>query len=366
MLAKPADGPAARIFLSSEWRRRKPSSKPSTLTALVAAISAALALVACGGGGGSSGSATSGSANNVGTSGSVQTSQPIILAAEANAPALTNITATDGLNWFNFRRQQMGLSALTRNGIVDKAAQAHSDYQRLNNTITHDEIAGRPGFTGAELYNKLVDPDAVFTTAPDRLRAAGYRFTETEFAFGEVISATSSQSGFDAAEDLIAAIYHRFVIMEPKFREAGAGSATVSGGYTYFTTNFTANGLGAGLGTGGLRAYPYSGQINVPTVFYSDRESPDPVAGRNEVGYPISVHADIDGKIVVTSFTIAPRNGTALPTYLLTRTADIHTPESAAAIIPAAVLTAKTVYDVAFAGTVDGVSVTRSWSFTTQ
>lgn len=330
-------------------------------SAFAVVVASALLLGACGGGGGSSSSSASAN-NNVNNN----QSAAVVLAAEANAPGLTNVTSTDGLNWFNFRRQQMGLSTLIRNSIIDKAAQAHSDYQRLNNTITHDEIAGKAGFTGVQLYDAEVAANAIFTTPPDRLRAAGYQFTQSPFAFGEVISATSDLSGFNAAEDLIAAIYHRFVIFEPKFREAGAGYGTVSGGYTYFTTNFAANGLGTGLGTGNLAGYPFSGQINVPTIFYSDRESPDPVPGRNEVGYPISVHADINGTVLVKTFTVQPRNGAVLPTYLLTRSADSHTPASAASIIPAAVLAAKTTYDVVFDGTVDGIAVVRNWSFTTQ
>jgi hypothetical protein len=37
-----------------------------------------------------------------------------------------------------------------------------------------------------------------------------------------------------------------------------------------------------------------------------------------------------------------------------------------AAIVPLAPLKAATVYDVSFVGAVDGVAVTKSWSFTTK
>lgn len=331
----------------------------------MAVIGAVLALGACGGGGGG-GSASSGTAAAVVAPVVAPVTTPLVLAAEANAPALSNDTATDGLNWFNFRRQQMGLTALTRDSLIDNAAQAHSNYQRLNNLITHEEVSGRPGFTGVDLYDSSVPTTAMPTVAPDRLRAAGYRFTQSRFAYGEVISATTDGSGFNAAEDLIAAIYHRFVIFEPMFREAGSGSATAAGGYNYFTTDFAANGLGAGLGSGGLLGYPTSGQINVPTIFYSDRESPDPIPGRNEVGYPVSVHADITATVTVKTFTIQPRGGSVLAAFTLSNAVDAHTPLSAAAIIPVAVLAAKTTYDVQFSGTVDGAAVTRNWSFTTQ
>lgn len=315
----------------------------------VALIIAAL-MAACGGGGGGNGPEPSASA-----AAPVQISSDSSAGSapqDANAPQATGDTATDGLNWFNFRRQQTGLAAVTRNGLINNAAQGHSDYQRLNQTITHEQTPGSPGFTGARLE--------------DRLRTAGYTFNQSPYSYGEVISATGSTTGFNAADELIAAIYHRFVIFQPMFREAGAGSASVPGGYTYFTTNFAANGLGPGVGRGNVVHYPFANQQHLPTMFYSDRETPDPVPNRNEVGYPVSVHADITAVVSVQSFSLTPRGGTALPVQLLSRATDSHTPASVAAIIPVDVLAAKTTYDAQFIGTVDGVAVSRVWSFTTR
>jgi uncharacterized protein YkwD len=273
--------------------------------------------------------------------------------ATPGAPQLTGDTATDGLNWFNFRRQQLGEPALVRTSTIDTAAQGHSRYQQLNDTITHEQTPGNPGFTGAMVS--------------DRLTAAGYRFTHTSYAYGEVISSTSDQSGVNAAEELITAIYHRFAIFEPLFRQAGAGSAVSNSGRTYFTVDFTADGLASALGKGNFLVYPADQQRGLPTLFNSDFESPDPVPNRNTVGYPVSIHADITSTVNVTSFTINPRNGAPLQTTLLQHSTDtLHTPASAAALIPLEVLAANTTYDVQFAGTVDGVAVTRKWSFTTR
>lgn len=315
----------------------------STIANRLLSLLLALMLASCGGGGGNS------SSSGVVSSSSGSNSQ---LALEPNAPQLAGNTATDGFNWFNYRRQQAGLAPVVRTATIDTAAQAHSEYQKLNDTITHDEIPGKPGFTGA--------------TLPDRLRAAGYTFTQSRYSYGEVISATGDTSGFNAAEDLITAIYHRFVILEPKFKEAGSGFATVTGGYTYFTTNFTSNGLSGGLGIGRVITYPFNNQQRVPTDFFSDREIPDPVPNQNQVGYPISVHADITSTINVQSFTLKPRGGSAVSVKLLTESTDAETPPSTAAIIPLSVLAAQTTYDVQFIGTVDGVPVTRSWSFVTR
>lgn len=303
------------------------------------AVLLAAALTACGGGGG--GSATS----NTNTT-------PDPLQQEPGAPVMTGNTAVDGANWINYRRQQVGLAALTDNSKIDTAAQGHSNYLRTNNTVTHDQIAGQPGFTGA--------------TLGDRLAAANYAVVRP-FAYGEVISATSSTSGFYQAEELIAAIYHRFVMFEPLFREIGTGAATASGGYTYFTADMaTTGGYGTSVGAGKVVVYPFNNQTKVPVNFFSDNESPDPVPDQNEVGYPVSVHVDITSALVVQSFSIKPRGGGALSVRQLNNATAIDPTPSAAAIIPLAVLAGGTVYDVSFSGTVDGIAVSRSWSFTTK
>lgn len=303
-----------------------------------------MSLAACGGGGGGD----NGTFTTTSTATAALTQQP-------GAPIFSGDTATDGFNWINYRRLQAGLPALTRNSLIDAAALNHSNYQKTNNVVSHAEVAGNPGFTGAGQL--------------DRLKATGYTFnTSADSAYGEVISATTDSSGFAAAEGLIAAIYHRFVIFEPVFKEGGAGAVGATGAYTYFTDDFAANnGDGPGVGAGNVAVYPYAGQTRVPVDFFSDNESPDPVPNVNEVGYPISVHANITSTVAVTTFTVRLHGAASdLPVRPLTYPADTSTPASAAAIIPLAVLTEGSTYDVAFSGTVDGASVARNWSFTTQ
>ncbi|MDB5745754.1 MAG: hypothetical protein JWP72_602 [Massilia sp.] len=328
---------------------------------ILAGCVTALALAGCGGGGG--GSSTSEPAPSGNNPPQAPPAQPVIpeplptpvtpTPVAPGAPVLTGNIALDGREWINFRRTQVGMATLERNAVIDNAAQGHSEYQRVNNTITHEQTSGRPGFTGA--------------TLADRLRTAGYVFnTNNSRAFGEVISATNNGSGQYMAEELITAIYHRFVIFEPVFKEIGTGAATTGTGYNYFTANFTANnGYGTGLPRGQVAVWPFSGQTAVPRHFFSNTEQPDPVPDQDEVGYPISVHANIDVTIQVTSFTVRPRGGADMRVRLLTHANDTHTGQSSAAIVPLARLAANTVYDVSFAGTVGGTAVSRTWSFTT-
>lgn len=312
---------------------------------MAAALSCALLLSACGGGGDNSNSSNNSTAP--------QSSASAALAQVPGAPVATNNTAIDGLNWINFRRTQIGIPPLMRNTSIDRAAQGHSDYLKSNNKVSHDQVSGAAGFTGAQLS--------------DRLNAAGYVFAPTERAYGEVISATSNASGFYMAEELITAIYHRFVMFEPKFKEIGTGAAANASGYIYFTSNFTANnGYGPGMGRGNIATWPGDGQTGVTPNFFSNFEEPDPVDNLNEVGYPISVHADLDAALTVQSFTVRPRGGAPLNVKLLKLGVDSHTPKSAAAIIPLTVLAARTVYDVNFTGTIDNVPITRNWSFTSK
>jgi uncharacterized protein YkwD len=329
---------------------------PNRWTTTLAGIAAALALAACGGGGSSNDSGPVAVTPQPATPVVVVTPPPVapvVVTPETGAPSAVGNTAIDGRNWLNYRRGQVGVAAMTQSVLIDRAAQAHSDYQKLNNEITHDEVSGKPGYTGSDLLT--------------RLNAAGYSFGNNSYAYGEVISATTNNSGFYMAEELITAIYHRFVIFEPQFKEIGTGAATTSQSYTYFTADFAANnGYGPGLGGGKVVTWPYSGQTAVTPNFFSDYEAPDPVAGQNEVGYPVSVHADITALLTVQSFTIQPRGGSALSAKLLQHSTDAETPASAAAIVPLTVLRGATTYDVSFSGTADGVPVTKSWSFTTK
>lgn len=310
---------------------------------LVAAL-----LSACGGGGGGSSSTPSTPTTPVTPP---QTSTCVT--STPGVPVATGDTAKDGFNWFNYRRAAIGLTMLSCNQMLMTAAAGHSNYLMLNNVVSHDQVSGNPGFTGLHVS--------------DRMAAAGY-ILNAPYAYGEVISAVSDRSGSTHAEELIAAIYHRFIIFEPKFKEMGSGAATRSDGYTYFTTDMAAtNGLAAGLGLGKIVVYPYDGQTSIPTSFDSDTESPDPVPNQNTVGYPVSVHADITATITVTSFTIKPHSGLQMSTRVVSNTDEdpagrLH----AVAIVPLAVLSPGTTYDVSFSGTVDGTAVTKNWSFTTK
>ena len=276
------------------------------------------------------------------------------LSTQENAgPTSSGDVASDGLAWINYRRTQAGLQTVTREAQLDRAAAAHAAYQQLNNLITHDEDPSRPGFTGV--------------TATERLRAAGYPLDTQAQADGEVIAATAEADGFAAAEGLLGAIYHRYLMLEPRFDLAGAGDAHRGGGYYWLNVNFVALRSSAGQPAGRVVVWPLPDQRSVRTRVSSDQETPDPVAGRDTVGYPVSVHAPLGTRLLVSRFTIREQGGqVALKTAQLDSSSDRDTPPSAAAIIPLTRLRSGVLHEVEFAGSVDGVPVERRWSFTTR
>jgi uncharacterized protein YkwD len=312
---------------------------------LIPVLVAASTLAACGGGG-------SDSSGGVAVTPPTSSPAPTPPVADPGAPVMTNNIALDGRNWINYRRAQAGVPVVTENLLINNAALGHSEYLRTNNVMSHDQKAGSPGFTGVTLM--------------DRLNAAGYTIPANGYAYGEVISGTTNGSGFFMAEELITAIYHRFVIFEPKFREIGTGAATSAGGYNYFTADFaTRGGFGPGIAANTVVTWPYSGQTGVTPNFFSNSEDPDPVPNLNEVGYPVSVHANIDAPVTMQTFTVRPRGGSNLQVQLVNSSAD-PAKRTAIAIVPLAPLKAATTYDVSFVGTVNGNAVTRDWSFTTK
>ncbi len=275
------------------------------------------------------------------------------LSAQQNAaPDFTGDVARDGLNWFNFRRQQAGLATLSREPMLDAAATAHARYQQQNNLITHDQDQRLSGFSGEQ--------------APDRLMAAGYPLRQQAVAEGEVVGASTQADGFALADGLLTAIYHRYVILEPVFDQAGAGTAARPGGYTWLTVNFVASQNSRARTDLPLAVWPSDGQSGVRTYFLSDQEIPDPVPAQDRVGYPVSVHAPMFSRLRVDRFTISEPEGESLPVRLLDPAQDIDTPGSAAAIVPLQPLRPGRLYRARFDGSVNDQPLVLQWSFTTQ
>ena len=84
-------------------------------------------------------------------------------AAPAAAPvntasALPSAAGSEDLAAFtllNAEREHCGFGKLAQNAQLDAAAKAHADYQVINSVISHLEVSGKPGFTGASPTNRI-------------------------------------------------------------------------------------------------------------------------------------------------------------------------------------------------------------------
>lgn len=244
------------------------------------------------------------------------------------------------LDRVNYHRQLAGLPLVSLNQNLSQAAQAHADYLNLNNYAGHDEIPNYQGYTGS--------------TPAERASSAGYNWASV----GEVISfGYNAQEGVDA---LIMAIYHRFIILNPDFVEMGVGDASHP---TYGRVQVILFGRQKTTQApqGIIGVYPGDGQKGVLTFFNSDLESPDPVAGKSLVGYPISIHFSKDFTISNPSFSVY-KDSVELSITTVNSSA---TNPKAFSVIPLDKLEPNTTYQAEFSAIINDQIYNKVWLFDT-
>lgn len=344
--------------------------------ALTIAATLSLTLAGCGGGGGSSAPVGGPVASNptpvVPTPTPTPTPAPVVLAPTTQPAAEPTYTASsqqrrafDALAAF---RTSLNLGPVNQNTKIDMAAQNHSDYVATNNggATPHDEEAGKPGFTGV--------------TVMDRLATAGYAAT----AAGEVIGWTGANAdATEVIEGLAATVYHRAILMNQQWTDVGI-APPVNGdngrpAYIDFgTLTFKQNVAGDYVGV-----YPANGQTAVGLTHAP--EAPNPFADLDgtaasfcaKTSFPISLMTEASTTLAVTTFTVT-EEGQAAPVdvRLLTSATDKTglLPQYMAFIVGKAPFKASTKYNVTFTGTATGaatgtangvLTISKSWSFTT-
>jgi uncharacterized protein YkwD len=332
----------------------------------------AASLVACGGGGGSSTTASSGVATlpvttptaPTVTPADLQTTVPALTYA-ANSPEFAFVTA------YNRFRGQLGLGLLAQNAALDKAAASHLKYVNtysadLGGTVDmaainptyntpnfHIEDAAKAGFTGAQVA--------------DRAKAAGYNGAY----LGENGSYGMGLGGEAALGALMASIYHRQSLMLQSPRDIGVAIGTDQ--FQTTVENFGYQSKPQSNAGDYVGVYPANNQTLVP--LFSAAESPNPYSditnNTNEIvnantSYPITLVIKEFATLAVTSFTVT-EDGQAAPlkVRLFTAASDTRLASWTSMIVGYAPFKPKTKYNVSFAGTANGASFTRSWSFTT-
>jgi Cysteine-rich secretory protein family len=254
----------------------------------------------------------------------------------------------------NHYRTMTGVAPVSADERLQRAAQSHASY--LNSTGQAGHFEAQPA-----------DPYFTGRTPFQRIDATGYNYAVA----GEVVGSVSTADPATALDELIAAIYHRFIILSGDFSHAGLGVASrrVQGSdVTDVTVDFGSLAERPAQPPSALTLYPVADQQGVPLDFDPTHESPNPMPGRPLVGYPISIQVDAHYTLGVRSFTlhavIGGKRGPALPARLLTHGADLETPAYGAALVPLSPLSPSTTYEAAFSGSAAGAAISRSWRFT--
>lgn len=236
----------------------------------------------------------------------------------------------------NELRAAAGAPAVQADARVTAAAQRHAEYLVRNSTGGHDQTSGRPGFTGANVR--------------DRLAAQGYAATTAS----EV--ATSVGPGTDGVRSLWVLPYHRLGLMHPHAVVAGWGYAEAEGrratvGVLVYDFASAAPDV--------IRS-PAAGQ-RVPGS-WDGQEFPDvlPVGAPRPVGYPLMAVFAKAAAVELRAARLTEAGGRELTHHVAPQIYE----RDYIAIVPAAPL-APGRYRLRLDLTVAGAAITEEWEFET-
>lgn len=297
---------------------------------------------------------------------------------------------SETLDYLNGLRRHVGLQPLHTNTLLAKAAKAHARYSLHLQRYSHNERKGVRGYTGRR--------------PSDRAVHAGYpsRFVMENIA----VNTTDAKSTVD---NLLSAIYHRFLFLGFDVDEMGEGSAATSkkrtiqqvhvfdmgaermvsicrqhhklyNGMYYFTdlcrerakkipkTVYEDARAALRKANSRIVLYPYPGQQEVPPAFYN--ETPDPMPGYKVSGFPVSVAFNpyYFRQTKIRSFRLYDPSGKMVRSRLLNHTTDPNgrLEPNEYALMPLVRLQYGSRYRVVLDAIVDGSRLHRSWTFTTR
>lgn len=240
----------------------------------------------------------------------------------------------EAVNHLNGIRTKAGLSKVSLNPFLAKAAENHAKYIVVNKTAdtqlaAHDETEGMPDFTG---------------NAPtDRVKSAG----GGDMRVSEVIS-FNKMSSREAIDSWLNTAYHRSPLISPEASEIGI--AMVDGTIV----------AEIALGNQGdsVSVYPYDGMEQVGIGFYGN-ETPNPLSQFNidRSGYIISLQNSIG--IEEAKATITNSRKEYIPVYSLNNLGKWF-------FFPAYELSYDETYTVSVDYVSHGAKNNKTWSFRTK
>ncbi|WP_075980158.1 stalk domain-containing protein [Bacillus massilinigeriensis] len=201
----------------------------------------------------------------------------------------------EALNYLNKIRAKMGLQPLKLNAYLNKAAQNHANYLKINNAVDHGESKKDKGYTGID--------------SNERIKAVGgserlYTYSRETISF-DTNNLTKAVQGFmDTA-------YHREIMIDNRLDQIGMG---VAGNNVVFNYGDLVDSDAEDLKS--FSAYPYNGMTNTPIGFYGF-EDPNPLDQFkvDKSGYIISYQSDNTCAYDI-SVTIKDSSGAKVPFYV--------------------------------------------------
>ena len=279
---------------------KKADSKMPSWTASsghIAGLAMAVALVGCGGGGGGSASSTSPPVTPpITPTSTLVTTKPVTPYPAGSAEA-------QAFEALNAQRVQCGYGYLTANSSLDTALAAHLEYVRLNDILTHDEVAGNPGFYAASPTDRAVKagyaPTGGTAWAGDYLSGA----TQWGITGSPSVTLTAEERALYAMRKLMSGPLHMVV--------ATLGAKDVSVAKSFGDLNIFGIFLAVKNSsdyqqpaTNEVRTYPCEGTTGTFSSSTAETPAPFPDEGTSAVwGQPILVTGHSDLNVTTVTFT---------------------------------------------------------------
>jgi hypothetical protein len=265
---------------------------------------------------------------------------PSVAALQEHDPEIV-----ETLSMINTYRSWLGIPPLTIDPALQRAAEAHVEYYRLNfgdpslaGMGLHYETPGRPGYTGDSFQ--------------DRARAAGYTGSVNE-------NAGVSGSMVWSTKWFMATVGHRLTLLDPRYSHIGL--AAIDEGNIKFEIIDLGTPKWVEVATPDWSAWPPQGTTGVDLRF--DGEAPNPFpSARYPIGYPISLKYFGPGDLTFSSATISTGG------QLVDSFAEIGTgwlSRQTVLLCATAPLQMDTTYDVRIEGTANGQPYVKQWGFRT-
>lgn len=258
----------------------------------------------------------------------------------------SNNSYSDPIQTLNSLREIYGLNRLYENRQLTFAAEKHAYYLKGQSQPSHYEESNQPNYFGKDPME----------------RALKSNYSNTSFSVGEVLAFYDGDRSNDI-EKFLVAIYHRFLILEPKYNEVGS----------YYIKNGTTNIIEIMLGVRNdisnniqTSYYPYDNQIDIPLLFYPSQEIPNPMPEKEIVGYPVTFQVSAGNKLDIVSFNLYDDKGNNLDGKIMNTSTDEHLTESQFGFIPYNKFNENSKYIANISGYINGASFSKRWSFTTK